>query len=119
MTNCKVHRDSIEKKPYDYIAYMHAWKLAGVNVTKPEDNSCRRFLDDGCGLGSPAATLDKIVENCEVTGVDTSERNIDEARRTHADTKVRYFQVGEKLPQDYFEGGMNAFSFPCMKGRSE
>ena len=111
MTACDAHRDSITDKPYDYIAYMHALKIV-MDSTSPSS-----FLDYSCGKGGPSATINEIVENCEVHGVDISPRNIVTARDNYP--MVNFYQSGkDELPTD-LGGGMCAFSFACMNDKRE
>jgi SAM-dependent methyltransferase len=61
------------------------------------DRRPRRILDYGCGTGDTTAFLSEVFPDAEVTGFDTAEGAIREARSQHESDRV-HFESGAELP---------------------
>ncbi|HKU41375.1 MAG TPA: class I SAM-dependent methyltransferase [Polyangiales bacterium] len=64
----------------------------------------RRILDFGCGIGDCVAHLAGVYPDAEVVGVDTAERAIQHAQRTHAAVpRTSFLPLSEFVPQHDFD----------------
>jgi SAM-dependent methyltransferase len=62
-----------------------------------------RVLDFGCGTGSAGPELLRQLGATTVVGVDASVRILDEARRTHSDSRLQFRTLDEFVPCGTFD----------------
>lgn len=73
--------------------YFRDGRLGSLFASLPAGFRPRRILDFGCGTGDTSGALASLVADGEVVGVDTSERALALARRTHPE--ARFAPVAE------------------------
>lgn len=84
-------------------SYFIRGRLALLRSLLSPDASPRRVLDFGCGTGDTTAALAAEFTDARVTGVDTAERALEHAARTHAGPRVDFRTVPELAADPVFD----------------